>query len=351
MKNLRFFLLLLFILNGISYSQNLIKTDQIKGVSALFQNQQILQIKLSYSNKDLNKNTNDSTYIKSNLSYQLDDNSWKSLEIDLRARGNFRRKRCYFLPLKIKIDKSIRKGTLFTDNKKLKLVMPCFNQKNANDNVVNEYIAYKLFEIISPFHFKTRLTNIDFTEIRRKKIINHSLKGFFIEDIKKVAKRHNGKVLKRFVHPLQQEEITSVKNAFFQFMIGNTDFSVAYQHNGKLLFIDKKTIVIPYDFDLSGLVDASYAVVSEIQKEPLDINKVTQRMYRGFKRDPRIFKQVRNEFLDNKIKILQTMDSYESIFNDPKEFLIAKDFILDFFKIIEDDKKFKKYILDKARTK
>ena len=343
------FLMILFVSN--SYSQDITKIEQLLEVSALFKNQEILPIKLSYSNKDLNKNTNDSTYVKSNLSYQQEDKSWKILEIDLRARGNFRRKKCYFPPLKIKIDKSIRKGTLFTDNKKLKLVMPCLNQKNANDNVVKEYMAYKLFEIISSYHFKTRLTKIDFTEIRRKKIINHSLKGFFIEDIKKVAKRHNGNVLKRFVHPLQQEEITSVKNAFFQFMIGNTDFSVAYQHNGKLLFIDKKTIIIPYDFDLSGLVDASYAVVSEIQKEPLDITKVTQRMYRGFKRDPRIFQQVRNEFLDNKIKILQTMDSYESIFNDPKEFIIAKEFILDFFKIIEDDKKFKTHILDKARTK
>ena len=38
---------------------------------------------------------------------------------------------------------------------------------------------------------------------------------------------------------------TSVQNAFFQFMIGNTDFSTAYQHNGKLLYINKLIIPLP----------------------------------------------------------------------------------------------------------
>ncbi len=45
-------------------------------------------------------------------------------------------------------------------------------------------------------------------------------------------------------------------------MIGNTDYSSAYRHNEKLLFVDGNIMPIPYDFDMSGLVDASYAVVS-----------------------------------------------------------------------------------------
>ena len=43
----------------------------------------------------------------------------------------------------------------------------------------------------------------------------------------------------------------SVRNAMFQYMIGNTDFSTAYQHNNKLLYIDKLIIPLPYDFDMS----------------------------------------------------------------------------------------------------
>ena len=42
------------------------------------------------------------------------------------------------------------------------------------------------------------------------------------------------------------DNLTSVQNSLFQFMIGNTDYSVI-SHNGKLLYIDKKIHPLPYD--------------------------------------------------------------------------------------------------------
>ena len=39
-------------------------------------------------------------------------------------------------------------------------------EKDRNDNVIKEYIAYKLYEQISPYHFNTRLVNIELTEKR-----------------------------------------------------------------------------------------------------------------------------------------------------------------------------------------
>ncbi|MCJ7465747.1 MAG: hypothetical protein MUO53_03530, partial [Maribacter sp.] len=269
----------------------------------------------------------------------------------IRARGNFRRKNCYFAPIKMKIDKNVSKGTLFEGNKSLKLVLPCLLQKNTNDNIVKEYMAYKLFEVISPYHFKTKMLAIDLEEQRNKKTIPHTIKGFFIEDDKKVAARHHGNVLERFVHPLQQDAVASIQNAIFQYMIGNTDYSTAYQHNGKLLFIDKRTIPLPYDFDMAGLINASYSVVSQVQGETLEITKVTDRMYRGFKRDDQSLQQVRQEFLDNKMRMMAVVDGLQANFDDPREFSTARKFIADFFIIMEDDAKFKKEIADRGRTK
>jgi len=334
-----------------SYTQNKEKSDESIKISKLFRSQEKLPIKLSYSNKDLKRNTNDSTYIKSELSYELEDGSWKTLEVDLRARGNYRRKNCYFSPLKIKIKKPVTKGTLFKGNKKLKLVLPCSKGNTMSDNIVKEYMAYKLYETISPYHFKTRMVSIDYTELRNKKTENHQLKGILIEDDNKIAKRYNGLVLKRSMHPLNQDAICSVQNAFFQFMISNTDYSTAYRHNEKLLFIDKKMIPVPYDFDMSGLVDASYAVVSEIQNEVLDIENVKQRLYRGFKRDEQVLQQIRKQFLDNKIQAIQTIDDFSNEFENQKEFEIAKIFILDFYEILANDLKFKRQIVDRCRTK
>ncbi len=334
-----------------SYTQSATDPKPKTSVSKLFMNTTVLPIKVAYSNKDLDKKTNDSTYIDSELGYQDEDGTWKNLAVQLRARGLFRRENCYFPPVKVKIKKSVAKGTLFEGNKRLKLVLPCLQQKAANDAVVKEYMGYKLYEIISPYHFKTRMVDVDFTESRGKNVKNHQLKGILIEDDDLVADRFGGKVMERSVHPLQQDDKTSVQNAFFQFMIGNTDFSTAFQHNQKLLFIDKNTITLPYDFDMSGLVDASYAMVSGTEDQTMGITSVKQRVYRGFKRDMNIINEVRQEYLDHKIQMMDAVDGLKSSFDDPDEFSEAKAYISSFFDLIADNNKFKSEIVDRLRTK
>jgi len=346
------FLAPLLIMASTSYGQQSTINDTVHEVTRLFSSTEVLPIKLVYSNKEMRNETNDSTYLKSELVYQSESGSWDTLAVKLRARGNNRRENCYFPPVKIRIKKSVRAGTLFEGNKKLKLVLPCLIQNDNNDNVLKEYMAYKLYEIISPFHYKTRRVSIDFTEVRRNKTVNHKLKGILIEDIDLVAERHNGKELKRAVHPMEQDNICSVQNDFFQYMIGNTDFSVTYQHNEKLIFTrDKKTMPVPYDFDMSGLVNASYSVVSQVQNETLSITSVTQRLYRGFRRNPSIYEKVRQEFLSKKTQMFQIIDGLESSFDNPREFTAARDFIAEFFPVIADDTKYKSRILNKARIK
>ena len=223
----------ILLLSTIISAQKPLKSD------LLYADQSPLEIKLSYSNKEMDRNTDDSTFIKTPMQF-FHEEKWSSMEVKLRARGNFRRNTCYFPPIKMKIKKDQRSGTIFDGNKSLKLVLPCKIESENNDNILQEFIAYKIYEKISPYHFKTRRVNVDFDEIRGKKTKNFKLKGFLIEDDKLVAKRHEGKVFERFVHPLGMEHTTSVQNALFQFLLGNTDFSVAYQHNGKLLYVDKK---------------------------------------------------------------------------------------------------------------
>mgnify|MGYP003644888783 CR=1 FL=1 len=352
MKSIFFsFLLSFFIHIHVFYAQSSIKNDSIPEISILFKNKAILPLKIGYSNRDLKKNTNDSTFIDVQLSYEDEPDSWKTLDVKLRARGNFRKAKCYFPPVHMRIKKSVGKGTIFEGNKRLKLVLPCSMGKVSNDNIVKEFLAYKLYEVISPYHFNTRMVTIDFSEVKGKKKKEHKIKGFLIEDDKIVANRFNGKLLRRFVHPLEQDDITSVQHAFFQYMISNSDFSVAYLHNQKLIYVDNKIIPVPYDFDMSGLVNASYAVVSQIQEEHLNITHVTQRLYRGFKRDNAIFNQVRKEFIDNKPKLLAIVDSFASSFENPREYYKAKDFIQDFYEVIEDQSKYDRNIIAACRMK
>ena len=331
---------IILLITGILSGQNELKSDQ------LYKDQTPLEIKLGYSNKDLNRNTNDSTFIITSMSY-LNEGKWSEIEVNLRARGNFRRNECYFPPVKMKIKKKQYEGTLFDGNKTMKLVLPCKIESEKNDNVLQEFIAYKIYERISPFHFKTRRVNIEFTEPKGKKTKEFQLQGFLIEDDKRVAKRHEGKVMERFIHPMAMQHLTSVQNAFFQFLLGNTDFSVAYQHNGKLLYVDKEIIPLPYDFDMTGWVNPSYATVNTT----LGINSVQDRKYRGFKREQQYFDQVRAEFLAKKSELMDMVASFESDFSDPKEYQNMYDFMGSFYEVLEDDKKFEKVIVAEARTK
>ena len=333
-------LILILLISVFSYAQN---TD---GYTLLFKDEEPLKIKLKYSNKEMNKKTNDSTFIETQLSYEQ-DGVWKDIDVRLRARGNFRRNTCYWPPVRVKIKKSAAKETIFEGNKSLKLVLPCMMEPDRNDNIMKEYMAYKLYEQISPYHFNARRVDIDFTEIKGRKEKSHQIKGFLIEDDDIVADRFEGKVVDRFIHPLAMDAETSVQNAFFNFLIGNTDISVAYQHNAKLLYIGKRLIPLSYDFDMTGFVNPSYATVNET----LGIKSVRDRKYRGFKRDGSIIETVRQLYISKKADLLSIVESHASQFDNEREYKETFKFLNSFYDIIEDDKEYNSQIVAAARTK
>ena len=138
MKQLLIVTTIFILLNSPIRAQNLFKYD------SLFIDQKPLKIRLNYSNNNLNKNTNDSTFMKTKLFF-IQENKNKEIDVLLRARGNFRRKHCYFTPVKIKIKKRDASNTIFSDNRTLKLVLPCKNERDKNDNILKEFIAYKIY--------------------------------------------------------------------------------------------------------------------------------------------------------------------------------------------------------------
>jgi len=96
-------------------------------------------------------------------------------------------------------------------------------------------------------------------------------------------------------------------------MIGNTDWSIAKQHNTKLFVPyqtsgDTRPFAIPYDFDYSGLVDAHYAVVSSA----IPVEVITDRYYLGYCCGDVILEQVLKNFTEKREAILGIFekDSY-----------------------------------------
>jgi hypothetical protein len=96
------------------------------------------------------------------------------------------------------------------------------------------------------------------------------LTSFLIEDDDKTAKRFDAKISdSKLVRPNLVNDTVALKQDFFSFMIGNTDWSNTVQHTIKVIERkDSKVIPLPYDFDMSGFVSAPYTPYPMITYRP-----------------------------------------------------------------------------------
>jgi hypothetical protein len=314
-------------------------------VPTLFQKTDPLAMRLNFPMKDIKRSMSDTVFFSSSLYYKNDQGGWDSLDIGIRARGNFRRKHCYFPPLRLKLKKNQAEGTPFEGNKSLKLVLPCQNVSSGDDLILKEYLCYKLLEPVTPYFFHTRLTNLTITDQRAKQPKIHSVVGFLIEDDDLIANRFNGKVLDQIVLPKQLNDTAAVIHYFFEFMIANTDWSTTTQHNTKVIQLSSnRKVPLSYDFDMTGLVNAPYATFHE----SLEIKDVQQRLYRGYCRDESVTQYVREKYIRLEPEIMKVVSDHQSYFSED-EYPIIKKYIEGFFKILKDDKKFRDAILLKCR--
>ena len=315
--------------------------SQQKEIPTIFQDTQPLSLQLSFSMREIKKKLNDSVYYPSFLTYKNDQGVWDSLNVGIRARGNFRRKNCYFPPLRLKMKKSHVAGTPFEGNKSFKLVLPCLNVKSANNLILREYLCYKLLEPVTPYFFHTRLANITLTDQSNKQAKSHSIIGFFIEDDDLIADRFNGQVLDQIILPRQLNDTTAIVHYFFEYMIANTDWSTTTQHNTKVIQLPpNKKVPLSYDFDMAGLVNAPYATINE----SLNIKSVKERLYRGYCRDESVTEYVREKYIQLESEIMNVVSDHQSYFSEG-EYIVMKKYIEEFFTILKDDKKFKDAIL------
>jgi hypothetical protein len=313
----------------------------------LFKEDQILDLELSYPFKELKSRKSDQPIKTGYLRFREEGQSWDSIPINAMARGNFRRDRCFFAPLKIKMKKKEVKGTIFKGNKKIKMVLPCQNAKDASDFLVKEFICYKLYEPLSPYHFKTRLANIKLTDEGSKQQKSYDVKAILIEDDKLIAKRFDAKLQKgKTMNPMGLQDTAVVIHDFFQFLIGNTDWSAAVQHNVTIMQLPSgENIPLCYDFDMTGMVNANYATVSEV----LPISSVRERLYRGFCRDENLFHFARSYYLERETIIWEAFDN-SIVHLNPKAVPGLKQYIAEFFDILKNERKFNEEILSKCRN-
>lgn len=284
----------------------------------------------------------------------IDENgASQRLDVSIRIRGNFRRQYCELPPLRLNFRKSQVKGTLFKGQDKLKLVAPCQHGLESQQKLLLEYLAYRTYEILTDYSFGARLIRLSYVD-SDEALRSWTDLAFVIEDDADIASRlklDKARVKENQFHELDQPTTALVE--LFQLLISNHDYSVLQGaegeyccHNSEMYTREEaadKRIAIPYDFDMSGLVNARYAA----PPEHLPIRLVRTRYYRGLCQPPEIMDQAIAHVLSKKEEIIGLIESMPDLSRLSRNRSIG--YVKNYFAILEDEAKLKVQVLDRCR--
>jgi len=210
------------------------------------------------------------------------------LDIGIRTRGRYRQQAriCPFAPLRLNFKKEQTKKTLFRKTDKVKLVTHCRDaSKRYSQGVLREFLAYRILNTLTDKSYRVRLLRATYVDTGSSKPdrVNYA---FLIEHDERLAKRLDMEVSdQRKTTIAALDGVHTNLGSVYQYLIGNTDFSPILGalgepccHNYILLRPEEGPLLaIPYDFDMSGLVNAKHAKPNP----KFRLRSVRTRLYRG----------------------------------------------------------------------
>lgn len=303
---------------------------------SLFSSNEILELTIKTNLEELLEDRGEErNYYQANITLIDDNEEVVKLDAQLKVRGNFRRDKdnCSFPPFWIKFSNKDTRNTIFESNKKLKIVNPCELFDDYNQFIMQEYLGYRIYNLLTDSSFRVRPVKIRY--IGGNDADAYDTFSFLIEDSDQLAHRMNAKEIKDF------PQFTNIPNyhnpptmELFQYMIGNDDWAIP-DHNMKV-FVNNDSggrIMVPYDFDLSKVVSAEYAYFNGARK-----------IFRGFCRTKKEFITSFRLFNQQKRKIEELYFEFEFLDQDKKDKTLK--FIERFYRIINNQERRQVEIFD-----
>ena len=310
------------------------KKAKPKSIFRALQYDRIVGVAIETNLDSIINHRNRNTYQKGFFTYGDYNGKVYRETIKLRPRGKFRRRACDFPMIKIDFSKTTLKEQGYAKFDDYKLVTHCMNNvMSSYESIAREYLAYKLYNILSPNSYKVQFLYITYID-NQSTIPDFQHFGFIIEDTAELADRMGGKSRKEMAG-LTPDSLDIVQHDFvalFQYLIGNTDW-VAHPIPRNVKAIKSKGatkyMVVPFDFDFAGLVAAPYAVPSN----SLNQRSIRHRIFQGISEDPKDLESSIAHFLSKKRKILRYIKRFTLLSKASRKDIL--DFIKPFFEEIE----------------
>ncbi|MEM8906324.1 MAG: hypothetical protein AAGD05_00645 [Bacteroidota bacterium] len=291
------------------------------------------------------KNRSTDETVKGQFTYWDSTEQAISRSVKVQVRGKTRRKICDFPPLKLKFKKKELKKTHRGKFNTFKLVTHCLDSKNGTQNLLKELLAYRMYNRISEWSFRTQLLKITYID-SRDSTQRFEQYGFIIEDDEELAERQTCELIKQLYNcPIQDFDQTEyLRFALFQYMIGNTDWYIELLHNIKLMTpieSQSRKILVPYDFDFSGLVSAAYAKPNPTFNQ---VN-VRERIFMGHCADSSQMEEAIARFHQEKDQFYELIETMPLLTSKEKK--KCRKYLDGFYKIIEKPGSWKKKLVSK----
>lgn len=305
----------------------------------LFGSDEILKISISFDLTDFLHKTKRENSFDGLMTIYPSENDSIVKEITVKYRGTFRFENCSFPSMQINFKKAIHAYCDTDRIKKLKMVSRCGAAKIYDEYGIREYLVYKLYNAITDTSYRVRLLSITLndTQNRKKPVTQY---GFFIEPLDILAARINANIVKS-INLNQANIVPEVMDrvAIFNYMIANWDWSVPGLHNISVLKSRKIEdtslgLSVPYDFDISGLVNADYSIPAEAT----GLKNARDRKYSGICRSKEVFVNELKGFSDKKEKLYSVVNDFQYLSEKSKKDII--NFLNQFFVQIEKGKNF-----------
>lgn len=261
--------------------------------------------------------------------------------VKVRTRGHMRLDICSYPPIKLKFDKEelIRRG--FKPHNEWDLVQHCHDGDQFDQYLLREYLAYRLYAILSPASFQTQLIRLH-SITPENHAAHKSAICFLVENPEELVERLGGRRNKTPTisqHSIDHQSLLRV--SLFQYMIGNTDWFITNRHNLEFIGLPgvPRLVSIPYDFDYSGLVGTPYSA----HHESLKLISTSSRYYQGKCEPAEDVRRTVEEFVTRKELLLSVIQVIPGF--DERSIRHASDYLNDFFLIIENPRKLETHIL------
>jgi len=249
--------------------------------SPLFDDDDVIDIGLTGPFESLFQTTEQPVYLPFSL-----ETGGTTRPVEIRVRGHSRLRVCEFPPLRLNFRAGPEATDPFEGQDELKLVTHCRNYDRGEQDLLEEYAAYRILNVVTSLSYRVRLLRVHYRDTGGELPPQAEQRyAFAIEPAAEFARRTGARAVDLKGFPLNRHDQHHAALMYvLQYLVANTDWQLlkadyeeACCHNADLFERDSLILFVPYDFDVSGLVNAQYA----FPDPRLRIRSVRQRLYRG----------------------------------------------------------------------